>query len=165
MTPEEQIARIPLSACADIPDGSTVKIYVAASRSLLSDAERLIAVLRRACHTITYDWTEAMRRNPPDDRCTDGVLIDECAADINGVLACDMFVLLAPESGGTGCWVELGLALASPRAPRIAIIGAFSRTIFRFAWARERRPVTFAAIPEFLLSMNIREPWISTPKP
>lgn len=134
-----------------------MKIYVAAGRSLIDDAERLIDKLTRGGHAITYDWTKAVRSNPPDDQCTYTVLIDECSRDIDGVIECDQFVLLAPKEGGTGCWVELGMALLAPRAPFIVIIGAFDRTIFRFAWDQSRRSSIkcFRTIDEYLQGMRL----------
>lgn len=93
-----------------------MKIYIASASAMphLELVEGYMRGVERAGHTITYDWTRAVRRagsGSPDDSNTrlEGVL-----NDLAGVRDADLVWLIAPpiESRSTGAWVELGYALA-----------------------------------------------------
>lgn len=105
-----------------------MRFYVAAPRELAEQAQQLMARLNRAGHEITYDWVAAVKRNPPDNEYTDEVLAHEAQRDKNGVRRCHVLVVLGAPTGGSGVWVEMGMALAWERP--IHYIGPY-RTIFQ----------------------------------
>lgn len=123
------------------------KIYIAASRTLMQDAKAYAEVLKGLGFEIAYEWWTDVEEQGDDDTLVDSEVLFDCAvADSDGVLNCDVFWLLAPKEGGTGCWVELGIAIAKARMswtpkrgdetddystePHIVVSGAEDRTLF-----------------------------------
>ncbi len=128
-----------------------MKIYLASNRESIALVKEYAARLEALGHEITYKWWIDVERNGPDDTEVDSEVLFDCAsADADGVLKCDVFWLLAPQTGGAGCWVELGMAIAKARMswvsvtagkdddddddyttePHVLTSGADSRTLF-----------------------------------
>lgn len=119
------------------------KIYIATSREFMGEAKAFAEVLTGLGHTITHPWWEDVERlGTVDNQAADGEELFACAiADVAGVEAADLFWLLAPATGGTGCWVELGMAIACrdlgddtdevpPDGRHVIVSGACDRTLF-----------------------------------
>lgn len=86
-----------------------MKLYVAAPTAFMDDADALMVRLYNADHTITHDWTKAVRaaRNGG----TPEVRRESAIADLNGVKAADAVVALHPTANGRGVYCEIGAAL------------------------------------------------------
>jgi len=91
-----------------------VKLYIAGSSKELSRAERWIATCRAAGIEITEDWVASMRAAGPDHAADPEVLVSAAQRDLDGVRSADLVWVLIPPAvaGSTGCWAELGAALA-----------------------------------------------------
>lgn len=90
------------------------RIYVAAASAEIDRAERVIAALRESPHVeITEDWCAAMRTNPPDAQCSREQLAEACRANIRGVYAAHVVLVLSGDAsqGRSG---ELALATELP---------------------------------------------------
>jgi hypothetical protein len=109
-----------------------VKVYVAGSSGERTLVSSFMRRLEAAGHTITKDWTEAVEAKALAGR-VDSDLSDEeramhAQADLDGIDAADVVWLLAPASGSTGAWVELGYAFGLLTCTVVS--GAHRRTIF-----------------------------------
>mgnify|MGYP000405534167 CR=1 FL=1 len=100
-----------------------LKVYIAASLGGLDEAKAVMQAVRQAGGHITYDWTEGGRVT---DLATDAPRVS--SAEIEGVRAADVLVLLIP--GGRGAHVELGAALALGLAA-VGIFGVMSHAVVR----------------------------------
>jgi hypothetical protein len=108
-------------------------------------AKPWMARLRAAGHTITEDWTAG----PEVPRGELALPVERqrkiALADLGGVFHADVVWLLSPETGGTGCWVELGYAMGRERK-RVVVSGP-ARSIFTSLCERyETHEEAFAAI-------------------
>lgn len=127
-------------------------IYLAASRHDIALAKELMRRLREAGHTITHDWIADIESSPrPKDVTTslsdhelpDAYLVQCAKSDFMGVVRADLFWLLAPAEGGSGCWIELGMRIMAKQPPTQTIIsGAHTRSIF-INWTRAEGAKTF----------------------
>lgn len=88
-------------------DPYRLKIYVAAKLQEYPRVQRLYERLRRAGHTITYDWTKLA---PPEIKLNASEYKNVAANEVDGVKACDLLLLLA-HPHGKGQYVEMGVAL------------------------------------------------------
>ena len=106
----------------------TMKVYVASS---FADKETLaqpyMAKLREACIEVTHDWTVPSPHAPPEAFAPGAVNELSLSLDIQqklaeedllGVQKADAIWIIAPPTGGTGCWIELGYALKTRRSQR-----------------------------------------------
>lgn len=84
-----------------------MRIYVASSLNNKANVCALYQYLGRLGHTITYDWTVHGGVNDPESLKT------ICLKEFNGVVDCDLLVMLMPAR--LGSHVELGVALALAR--------------------------------------------------
>jgi hypothetical protein len=110
-----------------------MKIYLGGS-SLEADMVRDFAQLvERQGHVITLGWWEAVLANReagiPDTALSHEQRKAFAQADLAAVTTADVFWLLAPNAPSTGCWVELGCALAGPGVITV-VSGAWQRCIF-----------------------------------
>lgn len=107
------------------------RIYVAGCREDLVRIRQFNAKLRTARYDITHDWTEVVLANThrPDAEIPADEQRSYAEADWEGVTSADVFWLVAPEKGGTGCWIEFGMAV-SARLTVIVVSGAWKRSIF-----------------------------------
>lgn len=106
-----------------------MKFYVAGSSKEIERAERIMAALRAAGHEITEDWCAQMRAEGTDDRLLSRhqrAMYD--SLDARGVIECDWFWLLVPETESSGAWVELGIAIGNLNASMVS--GNLRRSIF-----------------------------------
>jgi hypothetical protein len=92
-----------------------VKIYVAAPFPRAFDLVRpMMTKLRRAGHTITYDWTAGIGDPTYVRKAEVELPLAEqqkfANQDLEGIRSADLVWGLATESGGTGMWFELGIA-------------------------------------------------------
>jgi hypothetical protein len=126
-----------------------MKIYVAGSRQNIEQVRHCMNELRKAGHEITHDWVADIDRLG-DDRNTDKKDLLECAkSDITGLSYSELFWLLSPSEGGSGCFIEFGMVLGlrvgeiresistgRRLPPRIIISGDINRSLF-FLYAKE----------------------------
>lgn len=90
-----------------------MNVYVAGASQEISLVERYVRRVRELSITVTHDWCAVMRAEPRRDVAIPRVEMREYALeDLRGVAKADIFWLLAPEAQSTGCWTELGYALA-----------------------------------------------------
>lgn len=110
-------------------------IYVAAATQEIQRAEEFVTQIRSITGLrMSHDWIPHIKRAISEQRQDSDYTAWERAgfatSDIIGVARSDVFVLLAPENGGRGCWVEYGYALALQQMrgrPRIAVAGPHAR--------------------------------------
>lgn len=110
-----------------------MRIYVATSRANFAVAKEWAAKLEARGHTITYAWWKDVEKNGPDEGVEPDELLRCATADRDGVMAADAFWLIAPEHGGVGCWIELGMAIARcdlDGGPIVVVSGAYGRSLF-----------------------------------
>ncbi len=86
------------------------KFYVAGRLNNAGRVRQVLAALREAGHTITYDWTTAAdadgKFSDPPERWP-----EISSAEIQGVVSADTVIIVQP--GGFGAHTEFGAALAS----------------------------------------------------
>jgi len=98
-----------------VPRTESKRIYIAGASANIELHERFNREVIEAGWTITCDWCAAVRAAgnvaSPDDP---QVRREAALADLEGVATADVFWLVQPEGSATstGCWVELGYALA-----------------------------------------------------
>lgn len=109
------------------------RIYVSGPSRDIERCERAIALCRELGAEITYDWTvgfqDALRRNDPDDH------VARALADLDGIRAADVMILLDSDSTSPGRWVEAGGALILC-TPVIASVPESARTPGAEFWHR-----------------------------
>jgi nucleoside 2-deoxyribosyltransferase len=87
-----------------------MKVFVAAKWEEKAAARAMMAEVTAEGHTITHDWTQADPDQIHPDNMAD--FLRQCAMDdADGVLMCDVLVLLA-HPNGRGMFVEEGIAIA-----------------------------------------------------
>ena len=122
-----------------------MKCYVSTRFSRLEEAQSVIDSLRQLGHTITFDWTDYPAKKPFSQYPYEAAELSR--AGIDGVLAADVFILLAHHDG-PGVFTELGAALATyqiQQKPRI------------YAVAREIPEATFHFHPHIVWKQSINE--------
>lgn len=103
-----------------------MKIYVAAR---FFDKEKVKEVYKRLKadgHEITADWTDHV--NPKPYEKNRKMCEEYSIKDINGVLNCDVLILITNEIAGAGSSTELGAAIAlnlSFKKPEIYVVGEY----------------------------------------
>ena|ERR1035437_882740 len=101
-----------------------MKIYVAAR---FFDKEKVKEVYKRLKadgHEITADWTSHVNPAPYDENRK--MCEEYSIKDLNGVLNCEVFILVTNENVGAGSSTELGVAIAfnmSFKKPEIYVVG------------------------------------------
>lgn len=111
-----------------------MRVYVATRFGMWRDAMGAHAVLETYGHEPTSRWVKVAQEL--DGECHavplgDPRRFDEAENDVVDVCRSDALILLTPEEGGTGCWVEVGIALG--QGIRVFATGgdlARHRTIF-----------------------------------
>ena len=103
---------------------SKMKVYVAGTMREVQRARTVIHAIKALLPVIdiTFDWTAA------DGGMSPAVLANLCR---RGVEKADVLVALVPSEGGTGIWVEVGMAIARPIP--VLYVGDRSRTVFSAA--------------------------------
>ncbi len=90
---------------------NTTKVFVSAQIDEKDAARRAFAEFRAAGMTITHDWTTTDAIGDMRARCAEAGR--RAQLDIDGVVGCDVYVLLSDNKCvGKGMYVELGAALA-----------------------------------------------------
>lgn len=82
-----------------------MKVYVASSLFNIKRTRQIMEKLKNDGFQITYDWT-VHGKVDNEDECRNIAILEE-----QGVLCCDVFILVFP--GRTGSHIEFGLARAS----------------------------------------------------
>jgi nucleoside 2-deoxyribosyltransferase len=106
-----------------------VKIYVAGASRAWKESRKVMEAIRKAGHTITYDWTtdvEELGTNSVDDPDRTIKIVD---ADVKGVRTADTIVILTLHQS-IGKWIEFGIAIALSK-PVIFLGKDQPDTIFR----------------------------------
>ncbi|HSX31128.1 MAG TPA: hypothetical protein VLE99_04380 [Candidatus Saccharimonadales bacterium] len=101
-----------------------MKIYVAARFTEKTMVQKLQAQLEASGHTITADWTQHRNVKPYNEHPIEAGAY--AAEDLEGVLACDIFIYFTNPEVGAGLSAELGAALASHQLtgkPVIHVVG------------------------------------------
>jgi hypothetical protein len=106
-----------------------MKVYIATSFVQKELAQKWRDALIKEGIEISHDWTVV--ENPFSDRGELGVpeeMQREWARDdFNGACNADVVWVLAPETGGCGCWIEMGVAI---KAGAKVVVSGHQRTIF-----------------------------------
>jgi hypothetical protein len=98
-------------------------VYVAGPSREIGRCEQVMARIRASGVRITHDWAAAVRRiEGLGTAISDPEQEQEAISDLAGVASADALVVLAPQNGISGCWVEMGAALALCR-PVILSLG------------------------------------------
>jgi hypothetical protein len=114
-----------------------MKVYLASSYALRDSLVRpMIDRLEGAGITISHDWTVGdtdPHKNADGAARSETLLSREeqwghAKADLRGVEIADVVWLLLPETGGTGCFIEFGYALAIGKP---CLVSGVPRTIFQ----------------------------------
>ncbi len=103
-----------------------MKIYVAGRMSERDEVKRIYALLKKSGHEISVDWTWHKNIKPYDKNSK--VARDYSIEDMDGVIDCDIFILLTSESPGSGSAGELGAAILSQiklGKPKIYVVGQY----------------------------------------
>lgn len=88
-----------------------MKVYVAGKFEEKNRVSALMLTLKELGHTITHDWTTATEEGQTPSTLCD-YLEKQSILDYNGILNCDVVIVLAhPE--GKGLYVEMGIALSA----------------------------------------------------
>lgn len=109
-------------------------IYVAGPREMAATVRAYMTGLERHGYTVTRDWTATVG-GEDEDRSPE-TLAALAQGDMAGIRDAAILWLLAPEHGGTGCWVEMGYALGVSSSyvwgwhRTIVVSGAYARTLF-----------------------------------
>lgn len=101
-----------------------MKLYIAARFTEKEEVRRIYALLQEQGHEITVDWTIHEPIKPYDQHPEKAH--DYALEDLQGVMDCDVFVLLTSEQTGSGSAGELGAAIASQTLvgkPKIYFVG------------------------------------------
>ena len=110
------------------------KIYIAGASSEYARVREIMGAARAQYHEITFDWTRSVERLVLANMSEASLFDDEASAsvatDLDGVRACDTFVLVVPRSTVItwGAPIEMGYAYALHK--RILILGRLTG-IFR----------------------------------
>lgn len=103
-----------------------MKVYVAARMFEKDEVLRMYKLLKKAGHEISADWTWHKNIKPYDQNPETAK--DYSIEDMNGVIDCDVFILVTSESPGTGSAGEFGAAILSNLKlgkPKIYVVGQY----------------------------------------
>jgi len=110
-----------------------MKIYVATKFQEKEKALGIIKELKELGHEISCDWTTHKSIKPYQNNQELAKRYSQ--EDINGVLNCDIFILIIDDELGGGMNIELGAAIASnlkSGKPKIYVIGKYEKSMFAF---------------------------------
>jgi hypothetical protein len=135
-----------------------MRVYVATAFPNKATASLWMGRLREVGIGITHDWTAV--EAPPGPHGETALPIKEqqhhAILDMRGVMDANLVWIIAPETGGTGCWFEMGVAAglqlaslwhgAGRRPPQVFVSGP-RRSIFTSVFRHfERHEDAFEAI-------------------
>jgi hypothetical protein len=108
-----------------------MKFYIAARTSQLSIVKEMVKEIELEGHEISHDWTAVKDADLPRPYSAHAEKVRIFAENgVEGVKNADVFVILS-DIGGTGMYVEMGMALASNA--RIYTVGENNDvTVFHF---------------------------------
>lgn len=107
-----------------------MQVYVAATFGRKDLACRMMALVRSAGHTVTYDWTKHEEDAAPKSRGDQENYLRECAeADMGGVYQCDAIVAV-PTGESCGTLWECGAGAARGKKIVVVIGHGARRCIF-----------------------------------
>lgn len=97
----------------------TVNVYVSAASSEIDRAEHFVAEVRKirepVALAVPYDWVPEVRKAPvPESSLSSELRLKAAEFDVEGVMKCGIFVLLAPVRGSFGAGFEFALACTRP---------------------------------------------------
>lgn len=101
-----------------------MKVYVAARFFDKEKVKEIYKRLKSDGHELSADWTWHVNSKPYSDnpkRCEEYSI-----EDLNGIINCDVFILLTNKETGAGTSTELGAAIAlnvSSNKPKIYVVG------------------------------------------
>lgn len=120
-----------------------MRIYVAGTLSERENVRHLYGCLTELGHSVTVDWTTSAPV-PVNEREQRASYCQKVAVeDFEGVMHCDVFILLADPAEGRGKYVELGAAMGSAArtgSPAIFVLGQeVNQSIFYYHPLIQRR--------------------------
>jgi nucleoside 2-deoxyribosyltransferase len=140
-----------------------VRVYVAGASRELDRVDAFIAAMLARGHELALDWREPIRERTAAGG-TDTDLADDAARvfaveDLTAICGADLFILLAPAEGGSGCWVELGFAIS--RGIPIVVSGpAARRSVFtRLAGIADRDEDALAMLDQVEVHVDETAAW------
>jgi len=104
-----------------------MKVYVATAFAHRDHASKWMRMLEEKGIEITFDWTECENPVRGELELTLDRQRELAELDSEGVADSDITWIVAPESGGCGCWFEMGYALGLGKK---VIVSGHRRTIF-----------------------------------
>jgi len=110
------------------------RLYIAGAAVEWKRVRAMMRAAEALGYHLTLDWTlsiEEHEKSGVTDRQLDAYAAKRYAdEDVNAVQASDVvWLMIPPDDKGRGAWVELGLALASPRC-QIIVSGDVNASIF-----------------------------------
>lgn len=113
------------------------RMYIAGPFEEREKIVELMVEARRRGYEITHDWTEHKPISPFREHAD---LAGQYAGDdLRGVQTAKVFMLFPGESGGSGRFVELGVAIATAGVERVFVVGPHNdRTLMFFHTKVER---------------------------
>lgn len=107
-----------------------LRVYVAGAGRDLQRVEAFVASMQLRGHVLAHDWLHHVRAasvaGQEDKDLPDVHAARMAQGDLEGLIAADAFVLLAPGEGGSGAWTEFGFALAIFQGP-VVVAGPHAR--------------------------------------
>ena len=98
-----------------------MRVYIAAPFALRLLVDYMACELESEGHVITYKWFHAELAMQATPENIGSIRVREiAAAERQGVASADALLVLVAPTGGTGVWIEVGIALAS-RVPVYAM--------------------------------------------
>ena len=104
-----------------------MKFYISSRTKHRLQTKELADTLKSLEHSVTLDWTKYPQEIEKDKK--ESAKISQLM--IEAIKKCDVFILFPDDIGGTGMYVELGIAL-SENKKIIVVADAIKKPIFMF---------------------------------
>lgn len=130
-----------------------MKFYIASRLKHKSEVKKLIKKLEAEGHSCVHDWTDGKRLKPYEENLHQSQKVAD--KQVRAIKDCDLFVLLNPDKGGTGMYVELGVALAEGK--HTFVVGKCEKPMFLFHPSVKQVPNIEELFREILDISTLRE--------
>lgn len=105
-----------------------MKFYTASRLKHKNKVKEVIETLEDKGHNCTHKWINGQSLKPYEKNLKQSQLV--ATKQVEAIKDSDVFILLYPDKGGAGMYVELGVALAKNK--KIFVVGEFKKPIFLF---------------------------------